>query len=173
MSGFLAWMGVVDVVEGEVEEERFVFVGLDEFEGFGGESIAEVLAFLAAFVESGHLDAVVATFLATSVGPEVAAGRAGAVAGDVDVESLFFGEVGGVAQVPLADEEGGVVGLFERFGKCDLFERKLHAHGGGEVFSGECRPGDVGRDLQSCGVAASEECGAGGVSNSCGRRSRW
>ena len=69
----------------QIEEERLVFVGLNEFDGFVGFAVGKVFADRA-IRERGDF-----------VGREIAGRLAAVIATDIDIKPMFVGIVGFIA----------------------------------------------------------------------------
>ncbi len=161
---FAGLNGGVDGVMGHVKEEGFIVGGgvLDEIDGFVGQPVGQVFAFLAVG-ESGDLAGIEIAF----------EGMAPTAAADIDVEALRGRVEAGAAQVPFADVTGLVIALLEDFGNGDIrgFEEDMILGGvefpfgiGVEalgVFGGFAGPDPVG-DPDAGRVAAGEQGGPSG-----------
>ena len=144
----LALNGRVDGVIRLVEEERLITAGIDEFQGFVGQPIREIVALLGA--GQVHL-----------VGQKIPARRrAAGSAGNVDVEALVLRVIRLSAEVPFADAGGDVAGRLQRFRDRDFFQRQLLRVRGIQKFrggraaavqpDGEIQPGRILARMDTC-----------------------
>ena len=145
------------VVHGEVrqvEEEGAVPALLDEVDGEVGQSVGEVLVFLAFDDQARH-----------QVRREVAAarGRAGKV-GRLHVEALVERACFAAAEVPLAEDRRAVAVFPERFGERHLVQRQGRQLLGAQHLLEGMLPAarQPVRQAQPCRVLAGQERGARG-----------
>src|SRR5437016_13967130 len=88
-------------------------------------------------------------------------------AAEVGVEALELWVEARPAEVPLADEGGGVAGFVKRFSEGEFFERQLVEVRGGEELPGATAGDPVG-EVQAGGVLACELRGARGRTDRAG-----
>jgi hypothetical protein len=117
MTSAFARIRDVNGVVRQVEEEGPIPVRFEELLGLDGEAVGEVLA-VGGFFEARH-EATVAAL----VGGEVTEGRAGVVAGDVDVETALLRAGVLAAEVPFTDMAGDIIRCLERRGERHLAGR--------------------------------------------------
>ena len=92
---------------GQVEEERFVLVLLDEAFGFGGQTIRQIFARWRSF-EAGHKAPV------ALIRREITERRTSVITGDAEIKALSLRLTPFAAQMPLANARGRVARLLQR-----------------------------------------------------------
>jgi len=110
-------------VMGEPEEKRLASSGggFDDVEGFLGQAVGEVFTRFSE-AESWYEPSFGCGGVGGAEGMEIGGRRAPMGGSDGEVESMGFGKVGGIAEMPFADGGGEIAGELESSGEGDFGE---------------------------------------------------
>ena len=142
--------------EGQIGEEGFVRVGVDEGHGGVGDAVGG-LGVVARIGRRGGGFRI----------PELGVALGALAGGEAGAEALGVGGEFAAAEVPLAGEEGRVTAVAQRFGEGGLGEREVVGVGGGEEFAGAHAGDEIG-DAEARRIFSGHDAAAGGRADAAG-----